>query len=336
MEYIKSDILNKEISRVGLGTWAIGGWMWGGTDEQESIDTIHSALDKGITIIDTAPAYGFGKSEEIIGKALKDYGERDKLIISTKAGLQWDENEKVTRNSSKERIFKEIDDSLERLQLDYIDIYQIHWPDTGVPFEETTEAMNKLLEQGKIKAIGVSNFSVEQMGSFRNGAPIHFCQPPYNLFERDAEEEVFPYCRENNIKIVSYGSLCRGLLSGKMKPGTKFKGDDLRKDDPKFKQPGYNDYLEAVDKVAHFAESKYNKKIIHLAVRWILDQGSDIALWGARRPDQLNPINELWGWSLNQQDIIIINNLINTTVSNPTGPEFMAPAEKHGVDKDKS
>ncbi len=330
METLNTEVLNKEISRIGLGTWAIGGAMWGGTDEKQSINTIHSALEKEITLIDTAPAYGFGKSEEIIGRALQNFGDREKIIIATKAGLEWDENENIVRNSSKERLFKEIDDSLRRLQLDYIDIYQIHWPDNSVPFEETAEAMNTLLEKGKIRSIGVSNYSSAQMEEFRKSAPLHFCQPPYNLFERGAEDEVFPYCKENGIKLITYGALCRGLLTGKMKPDTEFNGDDLRKYDPKFQQPLYNTYLEAVDKVAHFANSKYDKKIIHLAVRWILDQGADIALWGARRPEQVDAVDEIWDWSLSQQDIIIINNLINTTISEPVGPEFMAPPEQVG------
>lgn len=331
MEKIKSDTLNKEISRIGLGTWAIGGSLWGGTDEKESINTVQSAIDKGITLIDTAPAYGLGKSEEIVGKALKNYGDRDKLIIATKVGLQWDENKNIRRNSSKERIFKEIDDSLKRLQLDYIDIYQVHWPDRSVPFEETAEAMTKLLDQGKIKSIGVSNYSVTQIEAFRKEAPINFCQPPYNMFERELEEEILPYCKKNDIKTITYGTLCRGLLTGKMKTDTKFKGDDLRNDDPKFNPPRYKDYLEAVDKVAHFAEGKYDKKIIHLAVRWVLDQGADIALWGARRPQQLAEIEEIWNWSLKKQDIIIINNLINTTVLDTVGPEFMAPKDNEEI-----
>lgn len=335
MKNIKIDLLNKETARVGLGTWAIGGWLWGGTDEQDSINTIHTALDKGITLIDTAPAYGQGKSEEIVGRALKDRSDREKLIIATKVGLEWDENDKISRNSSKERIFKEIDDSLERLQTDYIDIYQIHWPDTGVPFEETAEAMNQLLEQGKIKSIGVSNYSAEQMEAFRREAPIHFCQPPYNMFEREAEENVLPYCNKNEIKTITYGALCRGLLTGKMKPDTKFKGDDLRKDDPKFQEPRYKEYLDAVEKVAQFAESKYDKSILHLAVRWVLDQGADIALWGARKPEQLAELDEIWDWSLKKQDIIIINNLINTTVSDTAGPEFMAPPENEVIHNEK-
>lgn len=335
MRSIEIDLLKKEATKVGLGTWAIGGSLWGGTDEQESIDTIHTAIDKGITLIDTAPAYGFGRSEEIVGKGLKNYGDREKLIVATKVGLEWDENNNISRNSSKERIFKEIDDSLKRLQLDYIDIYQIHWPDASVPFEETASAMNKLLEQGKIKSIGVSNYSAEQMEAFRREAPIHFCQPPYNMFEREAEEDVMPYCNRNEIKTITYGALCRGLLTGKMKPDTKFKGDDLRKNDPKFQEPRYKEYLEAVEKVAQFAESKYDKSILHLAVRWVLDQGADIALWGARKPEQLAELDEIWDWPLKKQDLIIINNLINTTVSDSVGPEFMAPPENDVIHNEK-
>ena len=146
-----------EVSRVGLGTWAIGGWMWGGTDDQESVRTIHTAVERGINLIDTAPAYGFGRSEEIVGRAIDERSLRSRVVIATKTGLEWKDG-KVFRNASRDRIFREIDDSLRRLQTDYIDIYQVHWPDPLVPIEETAEAMQTLLDQGKIRAIGVSNF----------------------------------------------------------------------------------------------------------------------------------------------------------------------------------
>ena len=146
-----------EVSRVGLGTWAIGGWMWGGTDDQESVRTIHTAVERGINLIDTAPAYGFGRSEEIVGRAIAERSLRSRVVIATKTGLEWKDG-KVFRNASRDRIFREIDDSLRRLQTDYIDIYQVHWPDPLVPIEETAEAMQTLLDQGKIRAIGVSNF----------------------------------------------------------------------------------------------------------------------------------------------------------------------------------
>ncbi len=158
-----------EVSRVALGTWAIGGWMWGGSDEKELIATIRAALAHGITLIDTAPVYGFGRSEEIVGKALAD-GLRADVLIATKVGLEWHDG-KITRNGSRERIMREIEDSLRRLRTDRIDIYQVHWPDPNVPIAETAGAMRELYEQGTIRAIGVSNFSVKQMEEFRGVEP---------------------------------------------------------------------------------------------------------------------------------------------------------------------
>jgi aryl-alcohol dehydrogenase-like predicted oxidoreductase len=326
MEFMRIGASGLEASRVGLGTWAIGGWMWGGTDEQASIRTIHSALDTGITLIDTAPVYGFGRAEEIVGKALQQSGRRDECLIATKVAIDWDEKAPF-RNASKERIFKEVDDSLQRLQTDRIDLYQVHWPDPRVPIEETAEAMGRLYEQGKIRAIGVSNFSPEQMALFEKGAPLHATQPPYNLFEREAERDILPYCEEHGITTLLYGSLCRGLLSGKMTPDRKFQGDDLRKSDPKFQSPRYTQYLEAVNKLDAWAGEQYGKHIIHLAIRWVLDQpGAGIALWGARRPDQLSAVNDAFGWTLDSSDKAAIDAILSETVSDPAGPpDFMAP-----------
>src|SRR5471030_1807549 len=208
-----------EVSRVAIGTWAIGGWMWGGSEEKESIDTIRAALDQGITVVDTAPVYGFGRSEEIVGKALAASGARSQAVIATKVGLEWRDG-KVFRNASRARIMSEVEDSLRRLRTDYIDIYQVHWPDPLVPMEETASAMRSLYEQGKIRAIGVSNFSVAQMESFRQVAPLHVLQSPYNLFERAIEADILPYCRANQIVTLGYGALCRGLLSGRMHADT--------------------------------------------------------------------------------------------------------------------
>src|SRR5450631_770976 len=237
-----------KVSRVALGTWAMGGWMWGGTDERESIATIRAALDQGINLIDTAPVYGFGRSEEIVGKALADAGLRSRAVIATKVGLEWRDG-KVYRNATRARIMREIDDSLRRLRTDYIDIYHVHWPDPLVPIEETAEAMRSIYEQGKIRAIGVSNFSVAQMECFRQVAPLHVLQPPYNLFERGIEADLLPYCQKNGIAMLGYGALCRGLLSGRMQPDTKFEGDDLRRTDPKFREPRFAQYLAAVGKL---------------------------------------------------------------------------------------
>ena len=311
-------------SRIALGTWAVGGWMWGGTDELQAIRTIHVALDRGINLIDTAPVYGFGRSEEIVGKALAQYGRRDCALIATKVGLDWHEGS-VFRNASAARIRKEIEDSLRRLRTDRIDLYQVHWPDPLVPVEQTAAALKALLEEGKIRAIGVSNFSVDQMIAFRRIAPIHTVQPPYNLFERAIERDVLPYAQRAGITVLAYGALCRGLLSGKIDANTRFEGDDLRKTDPKFQQPRLSHYLGAVRALDRFAQLRYGKSVLALAVRWILDQGGTIALWGARKPAQLDPVNDAMGWSLDVEAMRQIDAILAWHVTDPVGPEFMAP-----------
>lgn len=312
-------------SRIALGTWAVGGTMWGGSEEQESIRTIHAALERGINLIDTAPVYGFGRSEEIVGKALAQNGSREKVILATKVGIEW-RNGSLSRNASRERIFREVEDSLRRLQTPYIDIYQVHWPDPLVPIEQTAETMLRLFEQGKIRTIGVSNYSPQQMDRFRTVAPLHTDQPPYNLFERQIDRDVLPYLRENHISALVYGPLCRGLLTGKMKTDTQFTGDDLRKVDPKFQPPRFEQYLRAVQLLDEFAQENYGKRVIDLAVRWVLDQpGVSVALWGARHPEQLQTVDHVDGWKLDGDAIKAICRIVRDTVSDPIGPEFMAP-----------
>jgi aryl-alcohol dehydrogenase-like predicted oxidoreductase len=330
MEFAAIPGTGVEISRIALGTWAIGGWKWGGSDAMESIWTIRAALDRGITLIDTAPGYGFGRSEEIVGKALSAPGLRSRAVIATKAGLEW-RDDKVFRNASRARILREVDESLARLRTDYIDIYQVHWPDPLVPIEETASAMATLYEQGKILAIGVSNFSVAQMEAFRRAAPLHVLQAPYNLFERGIEDEILPYCRRNRITVLGYGALCRGLLSGRMRRDTVFSGDDLRQSDPKFQQPRFDQYLAAVQRLDLLAEYRYAKHVIHLAVRWMLDQGVTAALWGARHPNQLGPVAEVGGWSLSAEVKAEIDRVLRERITAPVGPEFMAPPARDAV-----
>ncbi|MBN9376753.1 MAG: general stress protein [Chlamydiales bacterium 38-26] len=324
MEFTSIPTIKKEICRIGLGTWAIGGWMWGGTEEKEAIETIKQALNRGINLIDTAPVYGFGQSEEIIGKALKEYGKRDQVILATKVGLFW-ENEQVFRNSTKKRLFKEVEDSLRRLQVDYIDLYQVHWPDPLTPIAETAEAMNELLTQGKVRVVGVSNYSVDQMEKFSLKCPLHTSQPPFNIFEKDIENTVLEYCLSHGIAILAYGPLCRGLLTKKLKIDTEFKGDDLRKIDPKFRPPRFEEYLKCVDLLDDWAQQKYQKSVMSLAIRWVLDKGANIALWGARRPQQLDLIDTVWGWKLTKDDLREIDQIVAETIPDPVGPEFMAP-----------
>ncbi|HTC05387.1 MAG TPA: aldo/keto reductase [Xanthobacteraceae bacterium] len=313
-----------KVSRVAIGTWAIGGWMWGGTDEAESVATIRAALDHGINVIDTAPVYGFGRSEEIVGKAIAEGRLRDRVLIATKVGLEWKDGS-VFRNAGRGRIFREIEDSLRRLRTDYIDIYQVHWPDPLVSIEETAAAMQMLFKQGKIRAIGVSNFSLEQMQRFRSVAPLHVLQSPYNLFEREIEAELLPYCRKNNIATFGYGALCRGLLSGRMRLTTTFSGDDLRRADPKFQQPRFAQSLAAVRRLDQLAQERFGKHVIQLAVRWMLDQGITTALWGARHPGQLQPVDEVTGWRLDASTKAEIDRILRETITDPVGPEFMAP-----------
>jgi aryl-alcohol dehydrogenase-like predicted oxidoreductase len=331
MEYTEISGTKMNVSRIAQGTWAIGGWMWGGTDERESIRTIHAALDKGINLIDTAPVYGFGVSEEIVGKAIEERGHREEVFIATKVGLEW-HNGSVSRNSSPDRIRKEVQDSLRRLRTNYIDIYQVHWPDLAVPIEETARTMQSLLTEGLIRAIGVSNYSPQQMDQFMSVSELHVVQSPYNLFERQIESDVLPCARDNNLSVFAYGPLCRALLTGTMRPDTKFTGDDLRLSDPKFQPPRFSQYLDAVQQLDALAQQKYGKHVMDLAVRWVLDErGITTALWGARHPAELDAVAGVLDWNLDADARAAIDQILRQTIPNPIGPEFMAPPAKSTV-----
>jgi aryl-alcohol dehydrogenase-like predicted oxidoreductase len=328
MEFVDIPGTSIRVSRIALGTWAIGGWMWGGSNESDAISAIHTALDRGINLIDTAPVYGFGRSEEIVGKALAVGGRRKHAFIATKVGLDWKDNQPF-RNARRARIIEEAENSLRRLQTDVIDLYQVHWPDPHTPIAEVAEAMGELHRAGKIRTIGVSNFSPAQMKEFRKVAPLHTAQPPYNLFERAIEQDVLPYCRARDIAVLAYGSLCRGLLSGSMSKSSRFTGDDLRKNDPKFLAPRFAQYLAAVEKLDQFAQDRFDRRVIHLAVRWVLDRGDmNIALWGARRADQLSPIAAVMGWRIDSAAMAEIDRILQETIRDPIGPEFMAPPDR--------
>lgn len=318
-------------SRIGLGTWAIGGWMWGGADDERAVRTIREAVERGITLIDTAPAYGQGHAEHVVGRALAEGGLRDRVVLATKCGLAWDHvgaDASVSRDASARRLRQEVEDSLSRLGTDVIDIYQVHWPDPATPIEETAATMQALLREGKIRAIGVSNFTPAQADAFRAHAPLHVIQPPYNLFEREIERDILPYARDNGIATLTYGAICRGLLSGRMDETTTFPETDLRRVDPKFQAPRFGAYVEAVRRLDAFAQERYGKRVIHLALRWLLDQpGVSVALWGARRPDQLAPVGEVMGWALDDAAKAEIDRILAATIRDPVGPDFMAPPE---------
>jgi aryl-alcohol dehydrogenase-like predicted oxidoreductase len=319
-------------SRIGLGTWAIGGWMWGGTDEAQSIATIRSAVERGITLIDTAPAYGFGRAEEIVGKALAEGSLRDKVQIATKVGLGWNDGA-VFRDSRPARIRKEIEDSLRRLRTDYIDLYQVHWPDLETPIAETARTLEDLSGEGKIRAIGVSNYSPAQMNAFRAVAGLDTVQPPYNLFEREIDADVLPYAKRTGLTVLSYGALCRGLLSGRMSLETRFDGDDLRKVDPKFQGQRFRQYLAAVGQLKKLAQQRFGKSVLALAVRWVLDQGPTIALWGARNPSQLDPVGEIDGWHIDAAAKREIDAILKRCITDPVSPSFMAPPVARPVER---
>jgi aryl-alcohol dehydrogenase-like predicted oxidoreductase len=331
MEYTAINNTNLRPSRIGLGTWAIGGSEWGGTDDFAAIATIERALDSGIVLIDTAPVYGQGHAEEVVGKALT--GKRDKAIVATKVGLEWNDRGDAFRNSSPMRIRKEIDDSLRRLQTDHIDVYQVHWPDLVTPIEETARALADLRKAGKIQAIGVSNFSPQQMAEFSKYAPLHTVQPPYNLFEREAESEVLPYVKAHDLCALTYGALCRGLLSGRINEKTVFRDDDLRAGaDPKFQPPRFAQYLSAVEKLDVLARERFGKRVIHLALRWVLDSpGVGVALWGARKPDQVDAIPGAFDFTIDAETRVDIECIVEQEIHDPVGPDFMAPPEEVSV-----
>ena len=294
----------------------------------KSVAAIHAALERGINVVDTAPVYGFGRSEEIVGKALAEQGLRSRAIIATKVGLEWRDG-KVFRNASRGRIMRELEDSLRRLRTDYIDIYQVHWPDPLVPIEETAEAMGTLYRQGMIRAIGVSNFSVEQMERFRRVAPLHVLQSPYNLFERGIEAEILPYCRRNNIAVAGlWGALSRTALRPDA-ADTTFGGDDLRRNDPKFQQPRFAQYLAAVQR-ARPARPVPLRQAGHPPCG-ALDARPGHHVWrcGARAvPTSLQPVAEVAGWSLDADVKTGIDRILAERITDPVGPEFMAPPSR--------
>ncbi len=312
-----------QVSPLVLGTWVTGGWAWGGSDEKESLAAILRALELGINFIDTAPVYGFGKSEQIVGQALKDWG-REKVVIATKCGLEWDAQERIRRNSSPGRILQEVDDSLKRLAVDYIDLYQIHWPDPATPFEDSVKTLLKVQELGKIRHIGVSNFSRAEIEECMRYGTIQSLQPPYNMFEREAEKELFPFCLENGIATLAYGGLCRGLLTGKFKGNEHFPKGDLRRADPKFKTDRLKKYVSAVDEIKPIAAS-YGKTPAQFALRWALQQpGVTCVIAGARTAKQAEDNVGVFGWKIKPEDLQKVDKILEAKID-PIKPDFMAP-----------
>ncbi len=283
-----------EASVVAFGAWAVGGWFWGGADEQDSVDAIRAALDAGITLIDTAPAYGLGHSEEIVGRAIQ--GRRDQVVLATKCGLVWhthkgthffDEFGKpMHRYLGPESVRYEVEQSLRRLQTDVIDLYQTHWQDPTTPIEETMGTLLDLKREGKIRAIGVSNATVQQMDEYRMSGPLDSDQEKYSMLARGMESAQLPYCERNNIAMLAYSPLAQGLLTGKVPVDRVLAEGDMRAESQKFSVANRKKILTFLEEIRPVADA-HNATLAQLVIAWTLAQpGLTHALVGARNPRQ--------------------------------------------------
>lgn len=320
MQYRNLGNTELKIPVVSFGAWAIGGWLWGGTDDDKAIRAIHKAIDLGMNCIDTAPVYGFGHSETIVGEAIK--GKRDKVIIATKCGLRWDLNEgefffdTVDRNNNPLKVYKnlkpksiryECENSLRRLKIDVIDLYQCHWPDRTTPLEDTMDILLTLQKEGKIRYIGVSNFTVEMMQTCLKKGRIESNQPKYNALERDIEKDILPFCREHNISVLAYSPIAQGLLTGKVTLERSFPQGDLRKDKPMFSLVNRRRVLNMLEKVKPIADG-YNISLGQLFIAWTIHQpGITTALVGARNEEQVEENAKAGDIALTDSDIQAIN-----------------------------
>ncbi|CAM3856139.1 aldo/keto reductase [Mucilaginibacter galii] len=320
MEYRKLGETNLEVSAITFGAWAAGGWMWGGNDDNEAINAMKAAYDLGITSIDTAPIYGQGKSEELVGQAIKDIA-RDKVQILTKYGMRWDlakgtfgfkskDNEgkdlDVYKYAAKESIIKECEDSLKRLGTDYIDLYQIHWPDDSTPIAETMEAILLLKEQGKIREAGVSNYSASQMEEAEKTIKLASNQAPFSMVKRDIEADIVPYCIEHHKGILAYSPMERGLLTGKMKPGQQFGEGDHRAGLKFFKDENIERTNAFLAKIKPLADEK-NATLGQLVIRWTINRpGITVALVGARNAEQASQNAKAIEIKLNDDEMAFI------------------------------
>ncbi len=303
------------VSPIGLGTWAMGGggWVfgWGPQDDEESVATIRYAMEQGVNWIDTAPAYGLGHSEEVVGKAIK--GLREKVIIATKCGLVWNERGKISGRLKGESIRREVEESLRRLDIEVIDLYQIHWPDPDREIEEAWSTMADLVKEGKVRYIGVSNFNVEQLERIRSIHPIASLQPPYSMLNRGIEDELLNYCQAHNIGVIVYSPMECGLLTGKY---TKESIQNLPEDDwrrtknPHFQEPELSANLKLVEELRPIAEEN-DRTVAQLAVAWVLRRSEvTAAIVGARHPSQIGETALAGEWVLSKKDIAAIEALL--------------------------
>lgn len=321
MEYRTLGHTDLKISTITFGAWAAGGWMWGGSDSNLAIKAIQDAYDKGVTSIDTAPIYGQGASEEIVGRAIKDI-PRDKVQILTKFGMRWDlkkgtfyipstDNDgneiDIYTYAGKESVKKEVEDSLKRLGTDYIDLYQIHWPDTTTPIQETFEAVAELIKEGKVRHAGVCNYTVDQMMEAEKYVNLVSNQVPFSMVNRSIEKEVVPYCRENGKSILAYSPMERGLLTGKMNPGQEFDKGDHRAGNPYFTDESIAKTNAFLDKIRPLAREK-SATLAQLVLKWTIERpGITIALAGARNSEQSVQNAAATDLKLSSEEIEFIN-----------------------------
>ncbi|NSX87895.1 aldo/keto reductase [Agrobacterium tumefaciens] len=281
-------------SAVGLGTWAIGGWMWGGTDERQSIAAIQASIDAGISLVDTAPAYGMGLAETIVGKAIA--GRREKVVLVSKCGLVWHVNEgayffhqdgkPVHRYLGAASIRHEVEESLKRLGTDYIDHYVTHWQDATTPIAETVEALVRLKEEGKIRSIGASNVSPGDLEAYIATGALDAIQEEYSMVKRDIETTLLPLCRKNDVSVLSYSSLALGLLSGKVGPERVFAEDDQRHGNPRFSQANRQKIARLMGVLEPVAAA-HGASVAQVVIAWTIAQpGITFSLCGARDPAQ--------------------------------------------------
>ena len=299
-----------ELTTIGLGAWAIGGpwaWGWGKQDDDKSIATIHKSIELGINWIDTAAVYGFGHSEEVVAKALD--GVRESVFLATKCGLAWGDNKKVHNDLSPKNIRRELEASLKRLNMDYIDLYQFHWPDPSTPVEKSWEEMIKIKQEGKVRFIGVSNFNVPLMEKCLSLHHIDSLQPHYSMLSRNVESEILPFCEKNGIGVIAYSPMHSGLLTGKFDI-LRLQPDDWLHKSRDFKRPRLNRNLEFVEALRPIAE-KYHKTVGQLAVAWVLRNSAvTAAIVGARRAEQVEENIGGPGFTIEESDIKKIYELL--------------------------
>jgi aryl-alcohol dehydrogenase-like predicted oxidoreductase len=306
MEYVQLGRTGLTVSRICFGTWQFGG-DWGAVERDDATAAVRRALDLGITFFDTAQAYGFGDSEALLADGLGADIHRDDVVVATKGGLR-PVSTGIERDASRDWIREGVESSLGHLGVEAIDLYQVHWPDPHVPFEETAAALAELRDEGKVRHVGVSNFDAEQMEEFSRTLPVETDQPPFNLFNRDIEDDVLPWCREHDVGVLAYGPLSHGLLSGHFDPSTLDEADWRRGREP-FSGEALERNLEAVERLQAFAERR-GHTLPQVAVAWVLAQpGVHVAIVGARRPAHVEGIAPATDIRLGDDDLAEIDEL---------------------------